>query len=60
MVVSLVGAEGKQLMAFATSILEKDLADFIWGGSYFIKSLGLKQSASDKSYYYFEVVKKDV
>jgi len=61
MVVSLVDAEGVKLKAFATSILEKALAEFNWSGRYFIKSLGLKQSATSpgKSYYHFELVKKD-
>ena len=47
MVVNLIDTEGKQLKAFATSVLEKDLAEFNLNGRYFIKSLGLKQSASD-------------
>ena len=62
MVVSLVDAEGKKLKAFATNILEKALADFNWNsGTYFIKSLGLKQSTTclGKSYYHFELVKKE-
>ena len=62
MVVSLVDVEGKQFKAFATNILEKALADFNWNsGTYFIKSLGLKQSTTcpGKSYYHFELVKED-
>ena len=60
-VVELVDTEGGKFKAFATTIIARGLRDFNWGGSYFIKSLGKKQSTAnpDRSYYEYKLVKQD-
>ena len=59
-VVNLMDKEGEKLKAFATSILKKDLEGFSSDFSYFIKSLGLKNSTKNRgqSYYQYELVKE--
>ena len=56
-VVTLEAEDGKTFRAFATSLLARDLQD---EGTYYIKSLGLKESKTGgKSYYSYSLVKQD-
>ena len=58
-IVTLSNENGEKLTAFATSCLIKDLKDFGWGETYYIKSLGLKNSNKNlgQKYYAYDLVR---
>ena len=58
-IVTLSSENKEKLTAFATSCLIKDLKDFGWGETYYIKSLGLKNSNKNlgQKYYAYDLVR---
>ena len=58
-IVTLVHKTGAYVKAFATSLLVNDLEDFNPEYSYYVKSLGLKNSSKKvgRSYYHYELAK---